>query len=267
MRQIILDTETTGLDPALGHRIIEIAAVEIVNRRCTGNNFHRYVNPGRLSDQGALEVHGLTEEFLRDKPKFGEVIKEFLDFIEGAELIIHNAPFDLAFLNRELDLLDLKPFDAYCPNVTDTLYMARDLHPGKKNSLDALCERYQIDNCARTLHGALLDASLLAEVYLAMTRGQDSLMIDMEPAPQAYAQTWRGAGRVELIVLRASPEELTEHERQLADIDKASNGATLWRRLELLESGISSSGECEMPLVEPFSLQPATLRPQPAART
>ncbi len=231
MRQIILDTETTGLDPALGHRIIEIAAVEIVNRRFTGNDFHRYLNPERGSDQGALEVHGLTEEFLRDKPKFCEVVKEFLDFVSGAELIIHNAPFDTAFLCRELDLLDLRPFTEYCSNVVDTLYMARDLHPGKKNSLDALCERYQIDNSARTLHGALLDASLLAEVYLAMTRGQDSLMIDVEPAPRTQAQTRRAAGALQLIVIFASADELIEHERQLADIDKASNGATVWRKL------------------------------------
>ena len=252
MRQIILDTETTGLDPALGHRVIELAAVEIVNRCCTGNNFHRYINPGRASDQGALEVHGLTEEFLRDKPRFGEVVGEFLDFVSDAELIIHNAPFDLAFLNRELDLLDLKPFDTYCPKVVDTLYMARDLHPGKKNSLDALCERYQIDNSTRTLHGALLDASLLAEVYLAMTRGQDSLMIDIEPAREAQAQVWRGAGELELVVVLASAEELVEHERQLVDIDKASNGRTLWRRLPPVEA---DSVEFGMLVVESFTLQ------------
>lgn len=267
MRQIILDTETTGLDPALGHRVIELAAVEIVNRRFTGNNFHRYINPQRASDDGALEVHGLTEEFLRDKPKFAEVIKEFLDFVSGAELIIHNAPFDIAFLNRELDLLDLNAFDTYCPHVIDTLYMARDLHPGKKNSLDALCDRYQIDNSARTLHGALLDASLLAEVYLAMTRGQDSLMIDIEPAPQVQAQTWGAVGRIELIVILASAEELAEHERQLVDIDKASNGATVWRKLPAPEREAHEPGdECDSLNVERFKLQPAILETHLAAR-
>ena len=232
MRKIILDTETTGLDPALGHRIIEVAAVEIVGRRFSGNHFHRYINPERASDDGALQVHGLTEEFLRDKPKFSEVVREFLDFISGAELIIHNAPFDTAFLNREFDLLDLKPLAEYCPNVVDTLSMARELHPGKKNSLNALCDRYQIDNSARTLHGALLDANLLAEVYLALTRGQDSLMIDIEPAPQASAETRRAAGKLNLIVLAAGTDELAEHERQLAEIDKESNGATVWRKLK-----------------------------------
>ncbi|MBI4191419.1 MAG: DNA polymerase III subunit epsilon [Betaproteobacteria bacterium] len=234
MRQIILDTETTGLDPNLGHRVIELAAVELVDRRLTGNHFHRYINPGRASDEGALQVHGLTEEFLRDKPAFREIINELLDFVNGAELVIHNAPFDTAFLNRELDLLDLKPIAEYCLNIVDTLQLARDLHPGKKNSLDALCERYQIDNSTRTLHGALLDANLLAEVYLAMTRGQDSLIMDIEPAPQvaAAAATRRAAGKVELIVIPASAEELVEHEQQLADIDKESGGACVWRKLE-----------------------------------
>ena len=231
MRQIILDTETTGLDPALGHRVIELAAVEIVDRRLTGNHFHRYINPERASEEGALQVHGLSEEFLRDKPKFREIVNEFLDFVKGAELVIHNAPFDTAFLNYELDLLDLKPIAQNCSALVDTLQMARDLHPGKKNSLDALCERYQIDNSARTLHGALLDANLLAEVYLAMTRGQDSLIIDIEPTPQAAAATRRAAGKLELIVIPASAEELAEHEKQLADIDQASNGACIWKKL------------------------------------
>jgi DNA polymerase-3 subunit epsilon len=232
MRQIILDTETTGLDPNLGHRVIEIAAVELVDRRLTGDHFHRYINPGRASDEGALQVHGLTEEFLRDKPKFREIVNEFLAFVGSAELIIHNAPFDTGFLNRELDLLDLKPIAEYCPNIVDTLHMARDLHPGKKNNLDALCERYQIGNSARTLHGALLDANLLAEVYLAMTRGQDSLIMDIEPTPQVAAETRRAAGKLELIVIPASAEELAEHAKQLADIDKASGGACVWRKVE-----------------------------------
>ena len=234
MRQIILDTETTGLDPKLGHRVIEIAAVELVDRRLTGSYFHRYVNPERASDDAALEVHGLTEEFLRDKPKFGEILKELLDFISGAELVIHNAPFDTAFLNREFDLLDFKPISEYCPNVVDTLQLARELNPGKRNGLDALCERYQIDNSTRTLHGALLDANLLAEAFLAMTRGQDSLIIDIEPTPQAAAATRLAIGKLELIVIVASAEELAEHAKQLAEIDKASNGATVWRKLEMV---------------------------------
>lgn len=236
MRQIILDTETTGLDPKLGHRVIEIAAVELVDRRLSGNHFHRYINPERASDEGALQVHGLTEEFLCDKPKFGEVAKELLDFISGAELIIHNAPFDIGFLDRELGLLDLKPLTEYCPVVVDTLLMARDLHPGKKNNLDALCERYQLDNSKRTQHGALLDAYLLAEVYLAMTRGQDSLIIDIAPTPQVAAETRRAAGKLDLIVLKASTVERAEHEKLLAEIDQASKGATVWRRPENAET-------------------------------
>ena len=232
MRQIILDTETTGLDPKLGHRVLEIAAVEIVDRRLTGNHFHRYVNPGRASDDGALQVHGLTDEFLRDKPKFGDIAKELLDFVNGAELIIHNAAFDCGFLDMELARLDLKPIAEYCPAIVDTLRMARELHPGKKNGLDALCERYHVDNSARTQHGALLDANLLAEVYLALTRGQDSLIIDFVPTPQAAAETRRAAGKLQLIVLPASAEELAEHARQLAEIDKASNGACVWKKLE-----------------------------------
>jgi len=232
MRQIIIDTETTGLDASLGHRVIELAAVEIVDRRLTGNHFHRYVNPERASEEGALQVHGLTDEFLSDKPKFGEIVKEFLDFVSGAELVIHNAPFDTAFLDRELDRADLKPLASHCAGIVDTLQLARELHPGKKNSLDALCERYQIDNSARTLHGALLDANLLAEVYLAMTRGQDSLAMDVEPAPRAAAATRLAAGKLDLVVLAASEEECVEHERQLADIDKASKGATVWRKLQ-----------------------------------
>jgi DNA polymerase-3 subunit epsilon len=230
-RQIILDTETTGLDAALGHRILEVAAVELNDRRLTGNHLHRYINPGRASDDGALQVHGLTEDFLRDKPKFREISAELLDFINGAELVIHNASFDLSFLNHEFALINLKQVKHYCPSVIDTLALARELHPGKRNNLDALCDRYQIDNSKRTLHGALLDANLLAEVYLAMTRGQNSLMIDMAPAPKTAAATRRAAGKLELVVLTPSAEELEAHEKQLAELDKASNGATLWRKL------------------------------------
>lgn len=229
-RQIILDTETTGLEPRLGHRIIEIAGVEMVNRRLTGRHFHRYVNPGRDSDEGALQVHGLTTEFLSDKPKFSEIVDELLEYIAGAELIIHNAPFDIGFLDAELALLRRKKLATFCPAVIDTLRMAKDLHPGKRNGLDALCDRYQIDNSARTLHGALLDAELLAEVYLAMTRGQDSLIVETEQARTEVKATAFERGDLKLGVLRASAEEVAAHEAQLADIDKASGGS-VWRRL------------------------------------
>ena len=231
MRQIILDTETTGLDPKLGHRVIEIAAVEIVDRRPTGNHFHRYINPGRSSDEAALEIHGLTDEFLRDKPRFADIAKEFLEFVAGAELIIHNAAFDCAFLDTELALADLKPLAEHCTHIVDTLYMARELHPGKRNNLDALCDRYQIDNSGRTLHGALLDANLLAEVYLAMTRGQDSLIIEAAPVVQTQAEARAAVGELNLVVLAATAEELAAHEQQLTDIDKASRGACLWKKL------------------------------------
>jgi DNA polymerase-3 subunit epsilon len=241
MRQIILDTETTGLDPDLGHRIIELAAVEIVSRRFTGKHFHRYLNPERACDQGAMHVHGLTDEFLRDKPKFCDVVDEFLDFVRDAELIIHNAEFDTAFLCHELDRISRKPIHECCPSVIDTLRMARDLHPGKRNSLNALCERYQIDNSARTFHGALLDANLLAEVYLAMTRGQESLMIDMDAPAQISVSFAQGAESLALIILPASTDELAAHEQLLADIDKASKGATVWRRLTIEDRGLSSS--------------------------
>ena len=232
MRQIILDTETTGLDPALGHRIIEIAAVEIVNRRFTDKHYHQYVNPQREIDAGAMEVHGITVEFLADKPKFRDAAKDLLEFIGGAELIIHNAPFDVAFLDYELGLLELQPLRSYCPQVTDTLKMAKGLHPGKRNSLDALCERYQIDNSARSLHGALLDARLLAEVYLSMTRGQDSLLMDMGQASSPMMDSTFSTAEVELIVVHATPEEIFDHARQLEDIDKAAKGACLWKKLE-----------------------------------
>lgn len=232
MRQIILDTETTGLDPALGHRIIEIAGVELVSRRLTGNHFHCYLNPGRDIEEGALQVHGLTVEFLRDKPGFEEVVDEFVKYVAGAELIIHNAAFDVAFLDHELALARRPPISEHCARVTDTLRMAREIHPGKKNSLDALCERYQVDNSARTLHGALLDAQLLAEVYLAMTRGQESLAIEIAPLHVSEAMAQFTASELDLVVLRASDEELAAHLQALTDIDKASGGACLWKRLE-----------------------------------
>ena len=233
MRQIILDTETTGLEPELGHRIVEVAGVEMVNRRFTGNNFHRYFNPERDSDPAALEVHGLTTEFLGDKPKFRDVAAELVEFVKGAELIIHNAPFDVAFLNKELSLADLKPVTDYCAGVVDTLRLARELHPGKRNNLDALCERYQIDNSNRTVHGAQIDARLLAEIYLSMTRGQESLVMEAEPAAQASSAAIEVAyDKLDLVVVKATKEELAAHSKLLDGIDKAAGGASLWRKLE-----------------------------------
>lgn len=231
MRQVVLDTETTGLEVSLGHRVIEIAGVEIVNRRLTRRHFHKYLNPGRDIEAGALQVHGLTLEFLQDKPHFRDIISEFLDFVDGAELIIHNAPFDVSFLDSELGLADLASIATYCPLITDTLRMARDLHPGKRNNLDALCERYQVDNSTRTLHGALLDAELLAEVYLAMTRGQETLLMDIGLPERTSAVADLGDPIADLLVILASAEELTAHERLLADIDKLSKGACVWKHL------------------------------------
>ena len=233
MRRIVLDTETTGLNAALGDRIIELGCVEVLNRSVTGNHFHRYVNPERRSEEGALKVHGITGEFLQDKPKFREIAAEFLDYIRGAELVIHNAAFDLEFLNLELGRIGQPPIEEHCVAVVDSLALARELHPGKKNSLDALCERYQVDNAHRTLHGALLDASLLAEVYLAMTRGQDSLAIELEP-PRAASQAWTAQGeRPPLIVVHASAEELAEHARLLEAIEAENRAPSVWRRLDV----------------------------------
>ena len=232
MRQIFLDTETTGLEHKFGHRIIEIGCVEMRNRRLTNRHFHRYLNPEREIDAGALEVHGITLEFLQDKPRFAEIAAEFLDFIRDAELIIHNAPFDIGFLNAELALLDMAPIDTVCPAVHDTLVMAKELFPGKKNNLNVLCERYGIDNSHRTLHGALLDAEILAEVYVAMTRGQENLLMDLAPEPAAnqpgnstFPNTRPAAPPR---ILRASPEELAAHEALLAAIQKESKGKCLW---------------------------------------
>jgi DNA polymerase-3 subunit epsilon len=232
MRQIILDTETTGLEPELGHRIIEIGGVEMVNRQFTGNDFHRYLNPEREIDAAALQVHGLTLEFLSDKPKFRDIAHELIDYLSGAELIIHNAAFDVAFLKHELGrCVPPRPcVTECCAGVIDSLRMAKDLHPGKRNGLDALCERYSVDNAARTLHGALLDARLLAEVYLCMTRGQESLVMEVD-SPAAAAAVEAALGALDLVVVRATPSELAEHARLLDEMDRASKGATLWRRL------------------------------------
>ena len=231
MRWVILDTETTGLDPDHGHRVIEIGAVEVVNRNITGRDFHAYLNPDRDSDIGALEVHGLTTEFLQDKPRFKDVAQEFLDFVADAELIIHNAPFDLKFLNAELDKLGLRELKSHTGPVTDSLAHAKSLHPGKRNSLDALCERYGISNAHRTLHGALLDSRLLAEVWLAMTRGQDSLAIEDEVHP---AQTIAAAQRqfYDLPLIEVSDQEAQAHEQYLEALDKASGDKTLWRTFQ-----------------------------------
>jgi DNA polymerase-3 subunit epsilon len=233
MRQIVLDTETTGLDPAMGHRIIEIAAIEMINRQFSGRDYHCYVDPQREIDAGALEVHGISNEFLSDKPKFSDIAADFLNFVEGGELIIHNAPFDVAFLNAELELIGRQPITAFCENIIDTLTIAKSLHPGKRNSLDALCERYGVDNAARTLHGALLDTRLLAEVYLAMTRGQESLLMDIDETADSTDTRMVLDGNLELIVLPATQEELEAHRRQLDDIDAAAQSGCLWKQLEM----------------------------------
>lgn len=230
MRKIVLDTETTGLDPKQGHRIIELAAIELEGRKVSLRRFHRYLNPEREIDAGAAAVHGLTYERLQNEAKFADIAASFLEFIAGAELIIHNAPFDLGFLNSELSLLGLPPLQNA---VVDTLKVAREMHPGKKNSLDALCGRYEIDNAHRSLHGALLDTELLAEVYFAMTRGQKSLLgEDDAPKLRQPAVLSTDASRPKLRVLQPSAEELAEHAQQLLDIDKASKGACLWQKLE-----------------------------------
>jgi DNA polymerase-3 subunit epsilon len=229
MRQIVLDTETTGLNPRTGDRIIEIGCVEIVNRMLTGNNYHRYVNPERDSDEGALAVHGLTTEFLRDKPKFHEIVEELREYVRDAEVIIHNAPFDLGFLNHEFTRAGLPEFVGHCGNVIDTLVHAKELHPGKRNSLDALCDRYGISNAHRKLHGALLDAELLADVYLAMTRGQNSLSMDVEVESTGAGELLEMVPLGEIIVLKASDDEVAHHERVLAGLDKAAKGSSVWR--------------------------------------
>jgi len=235
MRQIVLDTETTGLEYSQGHRIIEIGAVELVDRRLTGRHFHQYVNPGRAVDEGAVEVHGITTEFLADKPTFAQIVDEFLAFVSDAELLIHNAPFDLGFLDNELALLGpgYGRIADRCTH-TDTLALARARHPGQKNSLDALCKRYFVDNSQRELHGALLDAEILADVYLQMTGGQTALALggDSDSAAQGFSgeiQVVRlPQSRAPLRVIRASAAELESHRERLAAIAKASGGKCLW---------------------------------------
>ena len=230
MRQIVLDTETTGLSAENGDRIIEIGCVELLHRKLTGQNLHHYVNPERDSHEDALKVHGISNEFLRDKPKFAEIADELLAYLDGAELIIHNAPFDLAFLNKELELLGRPPITDVVSGVIDSLVMAKELFPGKRNGLDALCDRLGVDNSGRTLHGALLDAELLADVYINMTRGQDALIMDVDVVEGQDGEALVvDLSRFELPVLLANANEVQAHESVLADIDKASKGRLVWR--------------------------------------
>ncbi len=225
MRQIFLDTETTGLYPAQGHRIIEVAAVEVINRRLTKNHFHYYINPDREIDQGAQEVHGISLEFLQDKPRFADIAKDLIDFIADAELIAHNAPFDVGFLNSEFGMLGLKTVEEITAKVTDTLKIAKEMRPGQRNNLDALCKHFGIDNSKRTLHGALLDAELLADVYMAMTRGQESLMMALDKPEQAGIEVVQ-ATSAPILVKLASAEEMAAHEEYLAGL--AKSGSCVW---------------------------------------
>jgi DNA polymerase-3 subunit epsilon len=234
MRQIVLDTETTGLSAEGGDRIIELGCVELYARKLTGNNLHFYFNPERDSHEDALKVHGISNEFLRDKPKFAELADDILSYLSGAEIIIHNAAFDVGFLNKELERVGKKPFKAYVGGVIDTLVMAKEMFPGKRNSLDALCDRLEVDNSGRTLHGALLDAELLADVYINMTRGQEALLIDAGDAP-ADARTAVAPvdlSRFDLPVLSANAQELVAHEDVLTQMDKSSGGKTVWRQAQ-----------------------------------
>ena len=235
MRQIVLDTETTGLSAENGDRIIEIGCVELVARKLTGSNKHFYLNPGRDSHEDALKVHGISNEFLKDKPKFSAVANELLDYLQGAEVIIHNAPFDVSFLNKELELIGKEPILHWVARVTDSLMMAKEMFPGKRNSLNALCDRLEVDNSGRTLHGALLDAELLADVYINLTRGQNSLMMDIAgPVEEGDAEPMIDLSIFDLPVLSASASEMEAHEKVLAILDKASRGKTIWR-LEISE--------------------------------
>ena len=238
MRQIFFDTETTGLEADKGDRIIEVGCVEMVNRQLTGNNLHLYINPERASHEDALRVHGLTEAFLSDKPKFAEIVDQLLGFVAGAELVIHNAPFDIGFINAELKRLKRGVLTDHVGGVRDTLLMARDLFPGKANSLDALCRRLEVDNTKRVLHGALLDAELLADVYIRLTRGQDALLMDDHGDSTGDGHAAIEAvdlSRFVLPVLRASEAEVAAHAKLLTDLDKAAGGACKWRALESVQ--------------------------------
>jgi DNA polymerase-3 subunit epsilon len=230
MRQIVLDTETTGLSADGGDRIIEIGCVELVARKLTGNDRHMYLNPERDSHEDALKVHGISNEFLRDKPKFSAVADDLVEYLRGAELIIHNAPFDVGFLDRELERVGRPALRTFVANVVDSLVLAKQTFPGKRNSLDALCDRLEVDNSGRTLHGALLDAQLLADVYIRLTRGQNALVMDIdEPEAEQQAACALDLSQFDLPVLQASSAELAAHENVLSDLDKASKGKTVWR--------------------------------------
>ena len=238
-RQIVLDTETTGLSPESGDRVIELGCVELFSRKLTGNDLHIYFNPERESHEDALKVHGLTSDFLRDKPKFATLANDVIEYLRGAELIIHNAAFDVGFLNKELELVGLPPLRTFVAEVTDTLAMAKAVYPGKRNSLDALCDRYGVDRSNRTFHGAKLDAQLLADVYINLTRGQDALLIDVasnEPAHGSVAII--DLRSFDLPVLTATEFELAAHEELLMQLDKASNGRTLFRQA-IAESAVA----------------------------
>jgi DNA polymerase-3 subunit epsilon len=224
----MLDTETTGLSAAAGHRIIEIAAIEVDNRSVTSNVFQVYVNPERAVDQGAFEVHGLSEEFLEDKPTFDLVVEDLLAFVKGSNVVMHNASFDVGFLNMELDKLGMGVFEDYCEEIIDSLILARRLHPGRRNSLDALCERYSIDRSSRTLHGALIDTQLLAEVYLAMTRGQDSLLREDAERVKSTLGNDSSAPQSNVLVLQASSEELERHTKYLEALEQKENVKPAW---------------------------------------
>ena len=230
MRQIFLDTETTGLYPDQGDRVIEIGCVELFNRKLTGKTLHLYLNPDRDSHEEALRIHGITTEFLRDKPRFATVADEFLDFVSDAELIIHNAPFDLGFLNKELSLLGRPPLKDFVSGVLDTLVMAKEMFPGKRNSLDALCSRLEVDNSGRSLHGALLDAELLADVYINMTRGQDALLIESSNTDEpGVVLEHVDLQTLALPVISANDQELAAHATVLTELDKSSGAKTTWR--------------------------------------
>jgi DNA polymerase-3 subunit epsilon len=232
MRQIFLDTETTGLSAENGDRIIEIGCVELVGRKLTGHNKHFYLNPERDSHEDALKVHGISNEFLKDKPRFSAVVVELLDYLQGAEIIIHNAPFDVSFLDKELELIGRAPIKHCVAKVTDSLMMAKEMFPGKRNSLNALCDRLDVDNSGRTLHGALLDAELLADVYINLTRGQNSLMMDVGSSEQDGDSTpLINLSTFELPLLAANDQEIADHEKLLADLDKVSKGKTVWRMM------------------------------------
>ena len=240
MRQVVLDTETTGLEVTEGHRVIEVGCVELINRRITQNRFHYYLNPDRDIDQGAVEVHGLTNQFLADKPRFAEIARDLLDYLQDAELIIHNARFDVGFLDAELSKVEPHWAGlAQTCRITDTLQMARKLHPGQKNNLDALCKRYAVDNSQRELHGALLDAEILSEVYLAMTGGQAALTLgEQESGSQTSKANLKfqlPSDRPALRVVRADAEEIASHLRRLEAIEKAAGAPTVWQRLDLGE--------------------------------